>query len=198
MEEVNRNQVLHLTSPFPKTVNHYTGIRIIYRNGKAVPVVYETAEAKKFKKDFIEHIKEQVELQNWEKVDNKYHHLFMDGVFYMPHTHVDAANCDKIVSDAITESGVVWEDDSGILFRPQRILYDKENPRIELDIYAVQYVGIFVDQYRCDKFENRCMSCTRYARNCSILRKAKEGRIQDEIDTNLHLVPNCLKYKEKK
>lgn len=192
-------QKLYLTSPFPKTVNHYTGIRIVYRSGKQIPIVYETAEAKVYKRNFIEYIKQQVIEQGWSKVDNKFNHLYMDGYFYMPQTHVDAANCDKILSDAITESGVVWEDDSGILFRPQHIYYDKEHPRIDLVIYPVDYIGIFKDQEECIEFEEQCMTCSRYSRNCSILRRAKEGRIQNDI----HFLENelswkCQKYKEKK
>ena len=149
---------------------------------------------REYKRDFIEYIKEQVVLQDWHKVDNKFNHLYMDGYFFMPHTHIDAANCDKILSDAITESGVVWEDDSGIMFRPQRIYYDKDNPRIELQIYESDYVGVFDDHTSLELFETICKTCSRYKRNCSILKKAKEGRIQDELGLDLI----CRKYKEKK
>lgn len=182
---------LHLTSPIPLTVNHYKGIRVIYKNGKAIPVVFETKEAKKYKRDFIEYIKKEVIKQNWKKIENKFHHLYMDGVFYFPKTNIDAANCDKILSDAITESEVVWDDDSGLLFRPQRIYYDNENPRIELTIYEVNYAGIFDSQEDMDNFEEHCKTCNRYKRNCSILKKAKECRIQNEI-CNFE----CSKYKE--
>ena len=41
-----------------------------------------------------------------------------------------------------------------------------------------------------EQFESRCIGCIRYKRNCSILQKAKEGRIQEEI-TELE----CSKYK---
>ena len=193
----NENQVLHLISDMPETVNHYTGIRVMYKQGKPLPIVYETKAAKDYKKKFIKHIKEEVEKQNWEKVENKYHHLYMDGIFYMPKTNIDAANCDKILSDAITGSGVVWDDDSGLLFRPQRIYYDKENPRIELTIHPVEYVGIFGNQCVCDAFEEHCKTCNRYPRNCSILRKAKEGRIQSEIYREQSEI-YCSKYKFKK
>ena len=42
------------------------------------------------------------------------------------------------------------------------------------------------------KFENRCIGCTRYARNCSLLQKAIEGRVQDEIHDGV-----CLCYRRK-
>lgn len=192
-------QVLYLTSPIPVSVNHYTGIRIIKKGGKNVPVTFVTKEAKQYKKDFILYIRKQVKLQGWKKVDNKFHHLYMDGLFYLPKTNIDAANCDKILSDAITESNVVWDDDSGILFRPLRILYDTQNPRIELKIYPVDYVGIFDSQNACDIFEDKCKQCNRYGRNCSILKKAKEGRIQNDIkESYSESGYECQKFKEKK
>ena len=41
-----------------------------------------------------------------------------------------------------------------------------------------------------EQFESRCIGCKRYKRNCSILQKAKEGRIQEEI-----IGLECSKYK---
>lgn len=41
------------------------------------------------------------------------------------------------------------------------------------------------------QFETKCIGCSRYKRNCSILQKAKEGRVQDEI-----INCNCIKYKK--
>jgi len=190
-------QELHLVSPVPLTVNHYTGIRVINKRGKNIPVTFVTPEAKKYKREFIKYIREQVKIQNWKRVDNKYHHLYMDGIFYFARTNIDAANCDKILSDAITESEVVWDDDSGILFRPQRIYYDTQNPRIELTIHPVEYCGVFPTEEDSKKFEDHCKTCRRYNNNCSILRKAMECRIQDEIklENNNYI---CSKFKEKK
>jgi crossover junction endodeoxyribonuclease RusA len=44
-----------------------------------------------------------------------------------------------------------------------------------------------------NEFEEKCKACKRFARNCSILNKAKEGRIQEEIDGEL----NCSKFNAK-
>ena len=188
--------VLHLTSPIPKTVNHYMGIRVVKKGNKSIPMTYVTPEAKKYKLEFIHYIRKEVKKQGWDKVNNKYCHLYMDGVFYMPKTNMDAANCDKILSDAITESGVVWDDDSGILFRPQRIYYDTQNPRIELTIHPVEYYGIFESKESAEKFEHNCRKCKRYMRNCSLLRKAFECRICEEIDMNGD-EPVCEKFNPK-
>lgn len=37
---------LYLISPMPPSVNHYTSVRTIIKNGKPLSMVYETKEAK--------------------------------------------------------------------------------------------------------------------------------------------------------
>ena len=73
-----------------------------------------------------------------------------------------------------------------------RIFYDSKNPRIELTIYPTDYIGIFDNQEQLCEFEDKCKTCKRYSRNCSIFNKAKEGRIQEEISEEFV----CNKYKE--
>ena len=41
------------------------------------------------------------------------------------------------------------------------------------------------------QFKSNCFGCSRYKRNCSVLQKAKEGRIQDEINNLM-----CNKFKK--
>lgn len=47
----------------------------------------------------------------------------------------DIDNFNKLAFDSLT--GIVWNDDSQIKLLTIRKLYDKENPRIELDIYEL-------------------------------------------------------------
>jgi hypothetical protein len=63
---------------------------------------------------------------------------------------------------------------------------------VELHIHEVDYIGIFDNQTQLDSFESVCSTCSRYGNNCSILAKAKEGRIQEDI-----VDMKCLKYKKK-
>ena len=189
----NYKPVLKLTSPIPPSVNHYLGWRAIMKNGKPIVVSYETAEAKKYKKEFKEHIIEQVKLQNWNYEVNDTQHFYVDAVAYFDRTRKDISNVDKCLLDAITETQLIWKDDNVACFRPNRIYYDPNNPRIELTIYPVDYIGIFDNQEQLDEFEDKCKTCSRYKRNCSILKKAKEGRIQEEIQDLC-----CEKYKEVK
>ena len=186
-------QSLRLTSPIPCSVNHYLGTRAIIKNGKPMAMVYETGDAKKYKKEFCEYIKEQVKIQNWIMSDNKTQHIYCDCVFYFDRTDKDCNNYFKLLLDSITESECVWIDDNVVCERVNRIYYDSLNPRIELTIYPVEYIGIFNNMDELNCFENKCKTCHRYKRNCSILKKAKEGRIQEEI-----CCLECKKYKEVK
>lgn len=186
--------VLKLTSPLPPSVNHYTGVRTIMKNGKPLSVVYETKEAKDYKKTFKKIVENEVKKQHWDWEVNSTQHFYVDAVFYFDRIDKDAANYEKCLSDTITDTKLVWKDDNVTLFRPLRVYYDNVNPRIELTIYPVDYIGIFDNENQLKLFEDHCKECSRYQRNCSILKKAKEGRIQNEINEELI----CLKFKYKK
>ena len=94
--------------------------------------------------------------------------------------------------DAITDSGKIWVDDNVVCERVNGIYYDAENPRVEIQITPVDYIGIFDNISQLEKFESNCIGCSRYKRNCSILQKAKDGKIQAEIQDF-----TCCKYKSK-
>ena len=183
-------QVLKLVSPIPLSVNHYLGTRAILKNGKPMAMIYETGDAKKYKKEFGKYIKEQVEVQKWIMSDSKTQHIYCDCVFYFDRVDKDCNNYFKLLLDSITESECVWMDDNVVCERVNRIYYDSKEPRIELTIYPVEYIGIFNSQEELCSFETKCKSCKRYSRNCSILNKAKEGRIQEEISSEFM----CSKY----
>src|SRR5690606_37259028 len=144
--------------------------------------MYETSEAKKYKKDFAKYIKEQIKLQGWSLIPNKTQHFYIDCVFYFNRLDMDANNYFKLTLDAITDTQLIWLDDNVTLERVQRIYYDSNNPRIELTIRPVDYIGVFNNQEQLDKFISNCIQCSKYKDGkCSILNKAKEGRIQNEI-----------------
>lgn len=186
-------QELKLISPIPLSVNHYLGTRAILKNGKPMAMVYETGEAKKYKKKFIEYIHRQIKEQNWTLPVINTQHFYCDCVFYFDRVDKDCNNYFKLLLDSITESKSIWADDNVVCERVNRIYYDSQNPRIEITIYPTEYIGIFDTQKQLNEFEERCRLCKRYSRNCSILNKAKEGRIQEEIQNM-----TCSKYKEKK
>ena len=136
-------------------------------------------------------MKRQAKELNWESDPIPMQHYYVDAVFYFPRIDMDTNNYWKVAFDAITDSGVIWVDDNMACERVIKVLYDAKNPRIEYTIYKTNFIGIFDNIDQMNAFESTCKNCKRYCRNCSILRKAKEGRIQEEIQNNV-----CSKYKE--
>lgn len=184
---------LHLCSQIPLSVNHYLGHRAILKNGRPLSVSYVTPDAKKYKKDFAEYVASEVKKQKWTMEPDKFQHFYVDTVFYFDKLNRDCNNYFKIMLDAITDTGLIWKDDNVVCERVQRIYYDSANPRIEIVIKPVEYVGLFDNRSQLDIFESNCVGCTRYARNCSILKNAKIGRVQEDIEQGI-----CKKYKSKK
>lgn len=174
---------LKLISPIPPSVNHYLAYRTtISKSGKAIGMSYRTSEAKKYRKQFADYVCEECEKQGWELEPNTKQHFYLDGWFYFSRIDCDPNNYWKILIDAITDTQKIWVDDNVVCERVNRILYDPADPRVELTIRPVEYVGVFDNSDQLDKFINtNCIGCTRYKRNCSVLRKAVDGRIQNEV-----------------
>lgn len=185
-------QKLKLTSDIPPSVNHYLAYRAIIKNGKPMAVSYNTSEAVKFKKNFAEYVCKEIDSQEWNYDPNTKQHFYVDAVFYFPRIDMDANNYWKVLLDSISETKKIWIDDNVVCERVQAIYYDSDNPRIELEIYPVDYIGVFKDASQLEHFESDCIGCSRYTRNCSILQGAKEGRIQESIKGG-----ECIKRKTK-
>ena len=184
---------LFLTSVIPPSVNHYLSYRAVIKKGRPLAVSYKPKEVVEYRKNFAEYVTAEVEKQGYDYIHDGKHHFYVDAIFYMPRVDMDANNYWKVLLDAITDTQLVWKDDNVVCERVQAIYYDPENPRIELHIYPTNYIGIFDTEEERNTFVDRCSGCIRYKRNCSILKRAKEGRIQDDI-----INKQCHKYKEKK
>jgi Holliday junction resolvase RusA-like endonuclease len=185
---------LKLVSPVPCSVNHYIKPRAFIKNGKAQVTLYETKEAKKYKKDFTGYVIDQIKEQGFNfKLNNK-QHFYVDCIFFFDQIDMDANNYFKLLLDSITDTKRIWLDDNVVCERVQGIYYDVNNPRIEIEIFPVDYIGVFSNQEQLESFESNCIHCNRYReRKCSILTKAIEGRIQDEVQNLI-----CKKYKKRK
>jgi crossover junction endodeoxyribonuclease RusA len=172
---------LYLTSEIPPSVNHYMSYRVIMKHGKPLAMSYKTQEAVKYREMFAEYVRDECKKQNWDLIPDKQQHFYVDSYFYFDKTSRDCNNYFKVMLDAITDTQLIWLDDNVVCERVQRILYDTENPRIELKIHPVDYIGVFDDAPQMETFVSKCIGCTRYNRNCSILKNAKQGKIQQEV-----------------
>lgn len=175
----------------PPSVNEYLKPSARIVNGKDVVHMYETKKAKDFKKRFGAYLKREVKKQNWDIELTKDGHWFLDIIFVQKRTNEDNNNYFKILCDSMKD--ICIDDDKNLLVRPQWVMYDAKNPCFKAVLHKVNYIGIFKDENEHNSFvDNNCIGCKRYNRNCSILRKAKEGRIQEEI-TTINRFKTCAK-----
>lgn len=172
---------LHITSPIPPSVNHYAKHRAFIKNGKPMAVVYETKEAKDYKKEMRRLVEEAISRQGWSLPVNKTQHFYVDTYYYFDRIDKDASNYEKCLCDAITDTQKIWIDDNVVLYRVQRIQYDTKDPRIELYIKPVSYVGIFDTKEDYEEMLKVCQTCKKHDR-CRIIEKAKAGRITGDIE----------------
>lgn len=178
------------------SVNHYMSYRAVKKGRGTMVMAYKPKATKDFEKSFGEYIREEIKKQGWIKPP-KGKLIIMDTIFYFPRVDMDAQNYFKSMCDIMTENEV-WEDDNIVMEHVNRIYYDSSNPRIEIEIYESQYEGIFTDKEEMNTYVKWCKECSRYKRNCSILNKALEGRIQEEVDKDNDNKWFCNKFKQDK
>lgn len=167
----------------PISVNNYIKPSATFKAGKPLIHMYESKQSKDFKLRFKAYLKREVVKQKWDVEQTKQGHWYLDCIFYQARTNQDNNNYYKILCDALT--GIVIDDDKNVLVRTQRVMYDSKNPRFVAVLKPVEYTGIFKDDEQYGQFvEQNCFSCKKDPEKCPILRKAKEGRIQEEIITN--------------
>jgi Holliday junction resolvase RusA-like endonuclease len=177
---LTNQQFLIAYKGLPPSVNAYLRPAIRMVDDEPVPYMYETKVAKDFKKAFGAYLKREVKKQKWNIEETKGGHWYLDIVFVQSRTNEDNNNYFKVLCDAMV--GIVIEDDRNILVRPQMVLYNPKNPSFKAVLHRVAYTGIFKNEQTHDKFiEDNCSGCKRFNRNCSILKKAREGRIQEDI-----------------
>lgn len=122
--------------------------------------------------------------------------VYQDAVIYFSRRGRDDNNIYKLLNDSL--EGIAYENDSRVLVRTQKILYDVNNPRIELTITPVEYVGVFENIAEANIFEEGCTTCTRYLDSrCSILVDSKRGSVRPEISVDGTSIV-CEKFKKKK
>lgn len=192
---MNNNKVLKLTLELPKSVNH------IYGRNK-FGSTYLKREGKDYKKRMIKIIQEEVERQHWNKLEDTF--AYLDEVVFMNKKGRDSDNLKKLTQDCITESNVVWTDDTYCWARTQRVFVDSDNPRIEIILSKTPYIGIFDNEEDYNKFINTyCNNCRKGNKigqkgGCSIHKKILESRIIDEVEINFNTgEKKCLNFKQK-
>jgi Holliday junction resolvase RusA-like endonuclease len=164
----------------PISVNEYLKPSAVIKDGKAFIHMYETQKAKDFKKRFGAYLKREVKKQDWDRSATSDGHWILECVFFQARTNQDNNNMYKILCDTLT--GIVTEDDKNILVQTKMVMYDAKNPRFMAMLRRADYTGIFKNDGQYNDFmSNNCLKCKKNKDKCTILRKALEGRVQDEI-----------------
>jgi Holliday junction resolvase RusA-like endonuclease len=166
-----------------------TGRRILSKEGRAVKAQIQGRARV-----------QMLEQPEWSFEWTKENFVYQDAVFYFARRGTDDNNQYKILNDSL--EGIVYDNDSRVLVRTQRIVYDSKNPRIEVTISPVDFIGIFENKDVYDEFEARCefggeKGCAKYRKgSCSILKDSIAGTVREEIGS-IHN-PICTEFKEKK
>lgn len=167
----------------PKTRrNEPTGARVLSNEG---------AKCKKLIQDKT---MDQILYQNWDYNWTKTNYVYQDAIIFFGRKGRDDGNIYKLLNDALEK--IAYENDSRVLIRTQRIVYDSKNPRLELTITPVDFVGIFDGNEEAKTFEEKCKTCTRYLEGrCSILVDSLDSYVREEIGSIDN--PECTKFKLK-
>lgn len=180
---LERKQFIIQFDELPVSVNNYLKPSAKIVNGRPIIHLYESKEAKDFKKRFGAYLKREVKKQDWNIEWTEDGHWTLECVFIQSRTNQDNNNYFKVLCDTLT--GIVTKDDKNILVQTKRVLYHPSNPRFYAILRPVEYTGIFNNEADYTQFfEGNCATCKKNHEKCTILRKAKEGRLQDEISGN--------------
>ena len=191
------NQVLKLILDLPASVNSIYG-RDKFGN------TFLKKVGKDYKKKMIKVIQKAVEEQNWIKVEKQY--LYLDEIVFMNQLGRDSDNLKKLTQDCITESNIVWSDDTWCWARTQRVFIDSIEPRLEIVLSVASNVGIFENVEEYEIFINTyCNNCKRGNKigkkgGCTVYREALENRIREVIPMNTEeekLNKKCTEFKLK-
>lgn len=191
---------LELTLPVPTSINALYINQYTYnpksRRREPTGAKILSKEGELCKEQIQFHAKKQLSDQEWDYgwTEDKDSFLYQDAVIYFSRRGRDDNNIYKLLNDSLEK--ISYDNDSRVLVRTQKILYDTANPRIELTLTPVDYVGVFTSKADAERFEDRCMGCTRFLKGrCSILVDSKAGTVREEIGDDKN--PVCEKYKEK-
>jgi len=190
------NSLLIKYEGLPPSNNKYLVPSCTIRGGKAFPSVYESKESKVFKSHFSKYLKQLVINSNWDIEKTKDGHWYLDCFFVQSRKNQDSNNFFKVLLDSMT--GIVFEDDSNILVRVQKVAYNSNRPRFELMLHKANYIGRFPNQQAYNAFEDNCKSCSRYRNGgCSILKAINENREVEELKKENDTF-TCTEYKRRK
>jgi len=189
---------IKLTVPVPTSLNKLYTNQSFYnpktRSYVATGKRILTKEGMKSKNQIQAEARVQLKGQKWDYDWTKTGYCYLDTVIYFQKRGTDDNNIYKLLCDAL--EGICYDNDSRILIRTQKIMYNPNNPRVEVTITPVEYIGVFDNKEQAELFETKCSDCSRYRKgSCSILKDLLNGTERDEFNMENF---SCNEYKVKK
>ena len=138
-------------------------------------------------------IKYQIQKQGWVKPKENVW-IKVEACWFLNKNGCDGSNYFKQTLDILQRAGV-YLNDSKVIENTINVFVDRNNPRVELNIYPLQKRGIFISDNQLEEFKNNnCCECSRPT-TCRVLKNALDNKISEDIN----LVDNmCFKKKTKK
>ena len=189
---------LNIVVPVPTTLNKlYTNQYTWRKNpqgGKPIGIPSGkrvlTKEGEKYKKDVKTLVERQISNQEWDYNKKAERFIYMDYIVYMNRKGRDSDNLHKLLQDTL--KGLIYVDDTTVLTRPNRVLVDRDNPRMEIEIRFVEWVGVFDSEDQMNNCILKCKTCKRFKDGaCSVLRDSIDGVINKDFDFDNKI---CSKY----
>jgi Holliday junction resolvase RusA-like endonuclease len=167
---------------FGRSVQQPTGRRIL------------SPEGVKCKNKLQAEARVQMKSQVWDYDYTLNGYCYLDTVIYFQKRGTDDNNIYKLLCDALEK--ICYDNDSRILVRTRKIMYSPKNPRVEVTLSPVEFIGVFDNQDQATEFESRCSTCSRYRKgSCSILKDSLNGTEREEVD---HKLLQCSEHKNRK
>lgn len=136
----------------------------------------------------------------WDYEWTKEGYVYQDTDIVFSRRGSDDNNVYKLLNDSL--EGIIYDNDSRVLVRTQKIVYDPKNPHIVVRLKPVGFIGIFDDEHSRDEFQARCEfgesnGCSKYRNGrCSILQDSLNGTVREEVGDYNN--PFCNSFKAKK
>lgn len=175
---------LKITTVIPPSVNHYLDYKVGHAGRRSFVQSYPAVPTINYRNRVIRYVREQMELQGWEKPDEN-EHIKVYITFYFDRKRKDANNYLKVPFDVFTDAGV-WIDDDKVLPIVNRVYIDRINPRAEFTIIKANFKGVFENDIEHGEFvEVNCNNCTKSTKKCTIMKKLLDNELLEEVENGV-------------
>lgn len=175
---------LTLTSPLGPSVNNYLNYRVRKQGKRSFVQAYMSNDTLVYRQFFIDYVKDQIKEQGW-VTPEKGKQVYVYMTFFMDRKKKDPNNFIKVPFDALTDAGVFIDDDIALPVA-DRVYIDSLNPRIEIEIFEAESIGIFENMEELEEFKvHNCYNCKRNIETCGVLKKILDNRIIPEVQDGI-------------